>query len=226
MGRRPVLVERQRLGEGLGRLQLVVFFTEQLAPQGLDGRIVRRGERGVPDQAVRQPILTERPRRERGAIQVERLAGLLKPGDERIETRGRLVPPSEIVLQQRQLKPSGAEGVGRRDRLQARLGGRVVPTEHVQPGQQCGGRRVGGVARVCQLARVVVGAMRECPCCRAVKLLLLRPRVSVLGRQRDGPGEQGAQDGGQGAALGHNAPPPVCSHPCLIHTHPDFRPRG
>ena len=131
--------------------------------------------------------------------EIERLTGPLQPVDEHVETRGRLIQPSEIVLQQRQLEPGGAEGVGRRDRLQARLGGGVVPTKHIQPGQQRRGRRVGGVPGVRQLARLVVGAMRECPCRRAVKLLLLRPRVAALGRRRRGPDEHDAQDAGENA---------------------------
>ena len=211
--RRPVLIDLQRRDVGLRRLRLIVLLAEQVAPQGLDRGVVGGGPGRVPQQRVGLPVAPEGPRGAGRAVQVDGVRRALQPVDEHPKPGRRLVAPAQVLVEQRQLQPRRADGIRFRHRGEPLLGRLVFAAEDVEPREQRRPRRVRGVPLPRQGPRLVVFAVGQHPRGRAVELVLLRPRVALLGRRRgrprprDADDERGAEHAEAGTSARHTASP-------------------
>ena len=211
--RRPVLVDLERGDVGLRGLRLIVLLAEQVAPEGLHRGVVGSDPGRVPQQRVGLPVAAEGPRGAGGPVQVDGVGGALQPVDEHPQPGRRLVAPAQVLVQQRQLQSGRADRILGRDRSQALFRRVVLAAENVETRQQRCRRRVRGVPVPRQGPRLVIGAVGQRARRRAVELVLLRPRVPLLGRRRDRPRPHGADDdrGAEhteaGTSAGHTAPP-------------------
>ena len=214
--RRPVLVDLERGDVGLRGLRLIVLLAEQVAPEGLDRGVVGGDARRVPQQRVGLPVAPERPSGAGGTIQVDHIRRTLQPVDEHPQPGRRLVAPAQILVEQRQLQPRRADRIRRRDRREPLFRRIVLAAEDVETRQQRCRRRVRGVPVPRQGPRLVIGAVGQRAGGRALELLLLRPRVSLLGRRRDRPQardaerDHGAEHAKAGKSARHTASPCLC----------------
>ena len=126
-GRRIPRVRFQRDLERLDRLALVVRLEEQLAPLGVDLRILGRGRRGVAKRRVRRLDVPERAQRPPRTRQLRRiLAAPRKRGDPAEDPRG--IRSAQHVLEQTELEGGFARWRAIGDRAKDDFGVRVAAT--------------------------------------------------------------------------------------------------
>ena len=183
-GRHPFLVQLQRILKRLQRVGIVVLLEEQLAPRGVDRRIVGQRPRGPAQERVGPPEAAGGARGERAVVLRQPVERVQAVDDDRLEERHRLADAAERHEQPCELETGHAAGVGAGDGVEQRLGLAIVPDVDQQPGAERRGSRIGRVAAGGQLLRRLAVPVCEGTGGVPVELLVLGDLVGGLSGAR------------------------------------------